>query len=320
MTDGQEADCFVMMTAKDEATTRNGKPYFRVGFRDTQREVNFPIWSDSPLAIPCRDEWTVGAFYKVRAVYRETNFGPQLEIDRIRPTTDADRQDGFDEGMCRAASRFDPVRMFDELLALARDEIEEESLRSLVTDILQENRETLLTLAAASHNHHAFTGGFLEHTLNVARTCVYLADKYREHFSDLDPPLNRDLIVAGGVLHDIGKLRELEMRPEGSAYTTEGRMIGHLLLGRDIVREAAAGRDLDGETRLRLEHVIVAHQRLPEWGSPKPPMTPEALIVHYADDVDAKLEMMYEALSEPGDAPMTSKNNPLGVKLLRKLE
>jgi 3'-5' exoribonuclease len=90
------------------------------------------------------------------------------------------------------------------------------------------------------------------------------------------------------------------------------------LQGRDIVREAAAGRKIDQETLLRLEHVIVAHQRLPEWGAPKPPMTPEALIVHYADDLDAKLQMMVSALREDaGDGPMTSKRNPLGHQIYR---
>ena len=96
--------------------------------------------------------------------------------------------------------------------------------------------------------------------------------------------------MAGAILHDIGKLREYDCRPEGAAFSAEGALIGHILLGRDIVREAAAEIRLDADTLLRLEHIIVAHQRLPEWGSPKPPMTPESLLVHYADDIDAKFE------------------------------
>jgi 3'-5' exoribonuclease len=85
-----------------------------------------------------------------------------------------------------------------------------------------------------------------------------------------------------------------------------------MLQGRDIVREAAAGRKLSPETLLRLEHIVISHQRLPEWGSPKPPMTPEALIVHYADDLDAKFQMMYASLrDDPTPGPLTSKKNPL---------
>ena len=86
----QEADLFVLMTHKEQLTTRDGKPYFKVGFRDAGREVNFPIWANSPLAIDCRDQWAPGKFYKVRAVYRESNFGPQLDIRKIREAVEAD--------------------------------------------------------------------------------------------------------------------------------------------------------------------------------------------------------------------------------------
>jgi 3'-5' exoribonuclease len=187
-----------------------------------------------------------------------------------------------------------------------------------VIDIHEQYREELLLMPAAKRNHHAFVSGYLEHVLNVTRTCCQLADKYAELYDDLDPPLATDVIVAGAVLHDIGKLRELEAGPAGAEYTPAGSLIGHVLQGRDIVREAAAGREVDPETLLRLEHVIVAHQRLPEWGAPKPPMTPEALIVHYADDLDAKLQMMVAVLREDaGDSPLTSKRNPLGMAIFR---
>ena len=91
MSPGQEADLFLLMTVKEELKTKAGKPYFRVGFRDAGREVSFPVWGDSPWAVDCRDRWTPGSFYKVRAVYQETNFGPQLEIRKIRDVIDADQ-------------------------------------------------------------------------------------------------------------------------------------------------------------------------------------------------------------------------------------
>ena len=106
-----------------------------------------------------------------------------------------------------------------------------------------------------------------------------------------------------------------------STYTAEGSLIGHMLQGRDMVREAAAAVDLDPETLLRLEHLVIAHQRLPEWGSPKPPMTPEALIVHYADDLDAKYHMMYAILRDDATAgPLSSKKNVLMHQVFRGLE
>jgi 3'-5' exoribonuclease len=312
LADGQEADFFAVLSEKQELTTRDGKPYFRVSFRDAKREVGLPIWSDSPLAAPCRNEWTVGEFYKLRGSVEQSKFGPQLEIRKIRPVEPSDRDEGFDPAMCLAASRFDPEQMFAELLATAEERIADKSLRQLVVDILQEHRKPLLALPAATRNHHAFVGGYLEHVLNVTRTCAYFADKYAELYADLDPPLDKDVVVAAGVLHDIGKLRELALGPTGAEYTAAGSLIGHVLQGRDIVRDAAAGRTIDPEKLLRLEHAIIAHQRLPEWGAPKPPMTPEALIVHYADDLDAKLQMMVAALADDtSDGPVTTKRNAL---------
>jgi 3'-5' exoribonuclease len=312
MVPGQEADLFVLMTAKEQLTTREGKPYFKVGFRDRGREVSFPIWDNSPLAADCQKHWTPGVFYKVRAVYRETSYGPQLDIRKIREVIDADAADGFDAAMCLPQSRYDPRRMFDELSAIAAEQIPSAPLRALVESILRAHRESLLRIPAARHNHHAFVAGWLEHTLSVTQTAVYLAEKYARAYPDLRPPLDCGMVAAGAILHDIGKLRELDQRPEGTVYTAEGGLIGHMLLGRDIVREAAAASPLPGDLLLRLEHLIIAHQRLPEWGSPKPPMTPEALLVHYADDIDAKFSMMAAILADDANpGPLTSKKNVL---------
>ena len=321
MTNGQEGDLFVLMTAKEELRTRDGKPYFKVGFRDAGREVSFPVWGDSPWAVECRDAWTPGAFYKLRAVYRETSYGPQLEIRKIREAIEADAADGFDPGMCLPQTRFDPQAMFEELLAIARDRIPDAALSGLVESILTANRDAILVCPAARRHHHAFAGGLLEHTLSVTRTCVFLAGKYAEHYPDMQPPLDAGLVVAGGILHDIGKVRELQQDPAAISYTPQGELVGHILLGRDMVREAAAGSAIDPEVLLRLEHLVIAHQRLPEWGSPKPPMTPEALIVHYADDLDAKYHMFYAALRDDANpGPMTSNKNVLHQRVFRGLE
>jgi 3'-5' exoribonuclease len=316
--EGQEADFFALLSEKQELTTRDGKPYFRVSFRDARREVGLPIWADSPLATACRNEWAVGEFYKLRAKVQPTNFGPQLEIRKIRPIEQADQQDGFDPRMFQQSSRFDPEQMFAELVAIAKEQIQDEPLRRLVLDIFEQYREQLLTWPAARKNHHAWLGGFLEHVLNVTRTCVHLAEKYVDLYPDLQPPIDKDLVIAGGMLHDVGKLRELQSTTAGTEYSAAGELIGHILQGRDIVREMAAGREIDPEKLLRLEHLIVAHQRLPEWGSPKPPMTPEALIVHYADDLDAKINMMVLAIeADESDGPVTTRRNPMGQAIYR---
>ena len=317
LTNGQEADFFALLAAKEELTTRDGKPYFRVTFRDAHREVSFPIWNDTSWSTVCREQWSVGEFYKLRALYRETNYGPQLEIRKIRTVIDADANEGFTPAMCLPASRFDPHEMYEELIAISKDGIEDPELSVFVQAILEQYQETLLTLPAAKYHHHAHIGGFLEHVLNVARSCVYFADKYADLYSDMQPPLDKGLVIAGGILHDIGKVRELTTTPAGAEYTPAGNLIGHILQGRDIVRETARECPLDAEKLLRLEHIIVAHQRLAEWGSPKPPMTIEAFIVHHADDLDAKLHMMVSAIADDAEGPFTTTRNPLRQKIYR---
>ena len=318
LTDGQEADVFALLSAKEQLTTRDKRPYFRVSFRDARREVSFPVWGDSPLAIDCRDTWQTGSFYKIRCTYRESEYGPQLEILKIREVCDSDRNDGFSELMCLPASRFDPIEMFNDLLAIARDEIADDGLSQLISNILTDHRDALLTLPAATHNHHAYVGGWLEHVRSVVHTVLYLAPKYQAYYGDMQPPLSKDVAVAGAILHDIGKLLELRQLPQGAEYTSSGALIGHILQGRDMVREAASQVTINDETLLRLEHVIVSHQRLPEWGSPKPPMTPEALLVHYADDLDAKMHNYYTILRDDAHAgPLTSGRNILHQKLYR---
>ena len=92
LTNGQEADFFALLSSKEELTTKNGKPYHKIAFRDAHREVSFPIPNDTSWSTVCRDQWTVGEFYKLRALYRETEYGPQLEIRKIRPVVEADAE------------------------------------------------------------------------------------------------------------------------------------------------------------------------------------------------------------------------------------
>jgi len=318
LADGQEADMFVLLTRREAATTRDGRPFYKLTFRDAGREAGCPIWEDSPLQEECRAQWRPGMFFKIRGRFVESQYGPQIEIRKIRPVSDADESEGFDPLMCMPQSRFDPEEMFAELAGIVRQRIGGDALRQLVLDVLDEYREQLLVFPAAVRNHHAYAGGLIEHLLSVTRSCVYLAEKYADYYPDLQPPLDKDVVVAGAVLHDIGKLREYDLHPHGAEYSPAGHLVGHILQGRDLVREVPSSADVDPETMLRLEHVIVSHQRLPEWGSPKPTMTPEAVIVHYADDLDAKFQMMYGVLRDDLiEGPVTSSRNPLGQRVYR---
>ena len=234
---GAQADCFVLLSAKDRATTRDGKPYYRVTFRDAARSAVAMVWSDSPWFEGCDGTWKVGSCYKLRCRYVESSYGPQLELERLRLVEEADRRDGFDETALVKSTRFNIESMFAELLTIARTKIEPEPLRQLVVGILEEHADAIRRAPAAKQNHHAYIGGFLEHVLSVTRNATFLADKYAADYPTMQPPLSKSLVVAGAILHDIGKLIELEFSMEGARRTAEGELIGHILLGRDMVRE-----------------------------------------------------------------------------------
>jgi len=241
-----------------------------------------------------------------------TQYGPQIDLDAVREVIDDDTAEGFDATEFHDRSRYDPEELFDELGSIAETQ--------LVIELLTDNADALKRLPAATRNHHAFSGGFVEHVLSVTKTALHLAEKYADDYRQIEPPLSVSLVVVGAILHDIGKLIELDVRPESSTYTARGRLIGHILLGRDLVREKAAEiEELDPEILLRLEHIIVSHQNLPEWGSPIAPHTPEALLVHYADDTDAKFQMMARALEQAAtsDEEFTDRNNPLWRAIFR---
>lgn len=317
---GQQGDFFAVLCERVRRTTRDGKPFFSVKFRDRVRTVTAPIWNDSPHFERFEREWQAGQHFKIRGTYTEhSQYGPQIEVQNIRLATPEDWVDGYNPDQFVVGTRFDIEALFDELLDFARM-IEDPPLQQLVLGLLTDHAEKLKQQPAARRNHHGYRGGLLEHTVSVVRTGVYLADKYRAYYPDLVPPLNKDLVLAGCILHDIGKLVELDYQPLATTYTVAGELIGHILQGRDLVRAAAARVEgLNPELLLYLEHIIVSHQGLPEWGSPKTPMIPEALLVHHADDIDAKMNIFVGILqSSETDEPFSDQANILRRKLLRR--
>jgi 3'-5' exoribonuclease len=317
---GQLADFFALLIEKSPGTTRDGKPYFTCRFRDRVRTASAMVWADSAWFVPCASQWQEGRFFKIRAVYGEHGrFGPQLEIHQIREVDAADRDNGFDPADFVEHSRFDREAMFDELLQLAREQIVNGPLRELVVTLLNRHEGAVKMLPATPRHFYPFVGGLLEHILSVTHTCLDLADHYVDRFRDVRPPLNRDLVVAGAILHDIGRVAELETASVAAEPTVPGRLFGHLFLGRDLVHDTAAQIDgLDPELVRLLEHIVITHLNLPAWGSPRLPLIPECLIVHHADDLDAKLEMYARCLitdQEPGD--FTARDPILGRRLYK---
>ncbi len=315
---GDEGDLFLLLVAKENATTRAGQPFWLLTLRDRTGDIQVAVWADSPWFATCQKEWKAGDFFKVRALLRESRWGPTLDIRKIRHVRESDREAGFDPAKFVPDSPVPKEQLHAELRTLASEKMEPSGLRDLTLFVLDQERERLLTLPGSRTYHHAYPGGWLEHTRSVAEICLFLADQYRRQYPDMQPPLDRDLVLAGGILHDIGKLRELDCSPLQTAYSADGALLGHMVLGRDLVREAAEAVGFSGERLLKLEHVILAHQEGGENGSSKPPMFPEALLVYYADAIDTKFTIMRRILADDqGDGPLTSDRNLLRHALFR---
>jgi len=317
---GQSGDFFVLLADRSKGLTRDGKPYYLCKFRDAKRTASVMVWLDGGWFEDCEQQWREGEFYKIRGVYRESQrFGPQVEIQQIRAVQESDRSDGFDPADLVDRSRYDGDAMLNELRTLTTKHIADEPLRRLVLTILDRQAEALKRLPATRDKFYTFAGGLLEHTLAVTSICINLAEIYSARYTELVPPLNRDLVVAGAILHDIGRVLEFGSEPINPQPTVPGRLLGHLLLGRDLVRDTAKEvADVHPELVQLLEHLILTHLALPEWGSPRLPLVPEVLLVHHADDLDAKMEMYVRCLARDKEAgPFTARDPALGKQLLK---
>jgi len=314
----QEADVFALLTEKELTKTKEGKPYLWVTFRDAHREVRFPIWSDTVLYREIKSI-KPGTACKLRAIYRlNPTFGPQLEIHKIREVEDADSQDGYNPVLLRPAAPFSADTMFNDLQTLAAKQLGTGKLLLIVKKILKDYRKPLLFAVASRQHHHNYIGGLLEHTLSVTKIAVALVDHYHEMYQERKKDISRPLAVAGAILHDIGKIREYELQLGSHRHSVEGELMGHAILGRDIVREAAKEYELEQAVQAHLEHIIVSHQRFPDWGAAKPPMSLEAMIVHHADSCDALFGCFWNIFSQDStDYPLTGKKNVIGYPLLK---
>jgi len=319
---GLAADCFALLVELKHLTTREGKPYVSCQFRDLRRTVAAVIWADSPT-YPQATHLALGGFYKLRATFREhERYGPQLELQQLREVAEADRADGFREADFYERSRFESGAMFAELRGLVEAELKHEPLKTLVLLLLDTHTEKLMQLPATAAKFYPFPGGWLEHVLNVTRHVLWLADRYIAHDSERTPPLDRDLLLAGAVLHDIGRVAEYELSAVPGtppAVTRAGQLFGHLLLGRDIVREAARQvPELHPQRLELLEHLVLTHLELPAWGSPRLPAIAEVVLLHHADDLDAKLELYGRVLrNDATEGEFTGTDHLLRKPLLK---
>ena len=298
---GEEETLFALLSQKTKKLTRTQKPYWSCAFRDNSSTISGKIWSNADF-FEDMELWPEGEAYRLVATLEHSEqYGPDLRIREMRPVNDSDLDAGLDPATLYPSSLQAPDVSWKKLRELLARSLTDPHLSRLVDRILQNHDADFGRIQAAESLHHAYPGGLLEHVWSLTRLAVFVADHYARYYDQLDPPLNRSMIIAAIVLHDIGKLKELHFTPAQAHYTTEGRLIGHIVLGRDMVR--AAAQEIEGfpeETLMQLEHAILAHHGVKTFGSPVEPQTLEALIVSQLDLLDAKVNSVALELMKPG--------------------
>ena len=299
---------FFLCLDKEVATSRNGAAYLKVELQDRSGLIKGKVFQDVDTV---KLEFDAGEFVKVQG---RTNFYQgrvEFVVDKIRRVMpERDAADGFREEDCiRCAPR--PVdEMWAELLERL-DSVADPALRALLLTMVQKHADRLRIWPAARRVHHAYRSGLLEHMLSMMNVAIFLADHYHAR---------RDLLIAGALLHDIGKLQELSY-DTATNYTVEGNLVGHIVLGVGMLRDAIRDQPPPGmpaELVTELEHLILSHHGDLEFGSPVKPMTIEAFLLAAVDDLDAKVHQIRQHLDDD-DSPgrFTSVHRRLDRSLLK---
>lgn len=291
--EGQDFIDFFIVRASGVKIGSNGKKYLDITLGDKTGDLTAKKWDVSPSEEPALEAIKAGDIVKIKAsvtVYRDAK---QLRITKIRVAVE---QDGVDPMHLVKSAPESGEEMYDFIYRKAI-EMKDEELRLMSTNILSRNKGKLLYYPAAMRNHHAELAGLLWHMKRMIMHAEVLVTVY--------PILNRDLLVAGVIFHDIEKMTEIRSNEFGvsDGYSFEGRLLGHLVQGIKVIDELAKELGVSEEKSIMLQHMSISHHYEPEFGSPKKPLFPEAEMLHYLDIMDAKMYDIEEAMSstEPGE-------------------
>ena len=275
---------------KQGAVTKNGKAYENVILQDKTGTVDAKVWDPNNPGI---GNYNSLDYIEVNGDVNNFQGNLQVSIKRIRVC----REGEYNPADYLPVSSRGISVMYHELSELIQS-IENPFLKQLLKAFFVEDTafsKAFCNSSAAKTVHHGFVGGLLEHTVNVAKLCEYYCKAY--------PVLKRDLLLTAAMCHDIGKVKELSPFPEND-YTDDGQLLGHIVMGSQMVAEKAAGIEGFPHVLLtQLQHCILAHHGKYEYGSPKLPALMEALALNYADDTDAKLETFKEILENNSGNP-----------------
>lgn len=296
--------CF-LITEAVQGTAKNGRPYVNLVLADNTGSVQGKMWDTELQAVGA----SPGDVAKVSGKVGEWAGSLQLTIDRIRKAT---AEEAGPSRQYVRSSKFDSETMISELYEIT-NMMDDQKLKSATQEAIFMNREKLCRWPAAASVHHAFAGGLLEHVLSMVKVAVLLHEHYSQFYV-----VNLDLLIAGVVFHDLGKLQELDATELATEYTLQGSMVGHIPLGMMMADEVMRSLSVDDDVRIGVLHLIASHHGTLEWGSPKIPATAEAILLHQIDMIDSRLQIYYEAVSsDKTTSRLTRFNNKLGTQLCK---
>ncbi|MED1470279.1 3'-5' exoribonuclease YhaM [Bacillus salipaludis] len=284
---GDQVELFLLIKSATKGTASNGKPFLTLILQDQSGEIEAKLWDAGE-----EDEKNYAPQNIVKILGELQNYRgkSQLKIRQIRKSGPNDRVklDDFLE-----AAPLSQDEMSSKLTQYIFD-MKNPNIQRITRHLIKKYQEPFLVYPAATKNHHEFVSGLAYHVVSMLDLAKAISSLY--------PSLDRDLLYAGVILHDMGKVLELS-GPISTMYTIEGNLLGHITIMVNEIGKAAEELGISGEEVLILQHLVLSHHGKAEWGSPKPPLIKEAEILHYIDNLDAKMNILDRALErvKPGE-------------------
>jgi 3'-5' exoribonuclease len=293
-----------VVASKQVKAKKNGEPYLALTLADRTGQVEAKMWDNVDEFILAFEQ---DDFLKIKGLVNKYKNRFQLTIHKLRRMEESEID--FTDYLPKTTKDIGELwRTLTEFVATFQNP----HLKSLVELFMAdpEIAERYRNAPAAKTLHHAYIGGLLDHVVSLFRSCELMCRNY--------PQVNRDLLLTGAFLHDIGKIHELTYN-RAFSYTTRGQLLGHMIIELEMLQAKLAKLpDFPAELKTLLEHMIISHHGQYDFGSPKLPMFPEALLLHYLDDLDSKMEAMRAHFAREAEleGPWSSYNASLGRPLL----
>ena len=292
---GEQVDQYLLIKESKKGVTTVGKPFMSLILQDRSGDIEAKLWDTNEEH---EQMYQAQVIVRVGGEIHDYRGKNQLRVKQIRV---ARPDEGVQISDLLPTSAIPKEQLFEDLMQFFF-EIKNPNISRITRNLIKKHQEQLLIFPAASKNHHDYASGLLDHVVLMLRLSKSICDLY--------PTLNRDLMYAGVILHDIGKVIELT-GPVGTAYTIEGNLLGHITIMVNEIGQAAKELGIEGEEVMLLQHLVLSHHGKEEWGSPKKPMIQEAEMIHYIDNIDAKMNMLTRALEKTKPGEFTERLFPL---------